>query len=176
MNFDVKLETVLVVDDEPFQTEWLIEYLVAKGLKCEYVTRLADALRMLKETRYRYVVIDLSIPYDPALAELLNRLGPEFIRYPGLAIARAARNNGHNTYQVIVYSVHDSDEVQTYADRIRCRYILKGRPGDLKGHIESTFDKRPHGWHMEATKSNSPATRSNAPHVKKASKHSGTTK
>jgi hypothetical protein len=54
--------------------------------------------------------------------------------------ARKARATGHNTFQVIVYSVHDSDEVQTYADRVRCRYILKGRPKELKAHIEGTLN------------------------------------
>jgi CheY-like chemotaxis protein len=141
-----KLDTVLVIDDEPFQAEWLTDYFIARKLNVEQCPDLQSALSALESTRYKYVVIDLSIPYAPALAQPLGTLGVEFLRYPGLLAARRARTIGHNTYQVIVYSVHDSDDVQAYVDRIRCRYILKGRPGELKSHITGTFDHKPHGW------------------------------
>jgi CheY-like chemotaxis protein len=141
-----KMDTVLVIDDEPFQAEWLTDFFVARKLNVEQCPDLQSALNALETTRYKYVVIDLSIPYSPALAQPLGALGTEFLRYPGLMAARRARTTGHNTYQVIVYSVHDSDDVQTYADRIRCRYILKGRPSELKSYIMGTLDHKPHGW------------------------------
>src|SRR5258708_29350794 len=119
---------------------------MAKNLKVEHQSDLQAALQVLETTRYRYVVIDLSIPFSPALAQPLADLGTEFFRYPGLMAARKARSTGHNTFQTIVYSVHDSDEVQSYADQIRCCYILKGRPRELKDHIESTLLRAPHGW------------------------------
>ena len=31
MKFDDKLNSVLVIDDEPFQTEWLTDYFRARG-------------------------------------------------------------------------------------------------------------------------------------------------
>jgi CheY-like chemotaxis protein len=144
--FTNKLDTVLIIDDEPFQTEWLTDYFTAKGLKVEHEQNLQRALEVLDTTRFRFVVIDLSIPFSPALAQPLAALGTEFFRYPGLMAARKARTTGHNTYQTIVYSVHDSDEVQGYVDKIRCYYILKGRPRELKAHIDSNMNRIPHGW------------------------------
>jgi hypothetical protein len=43
-------------------------------------------------------------------------------------------------------SVHDSSEVEDYAKLIDCKYILKGRPRELKSHIEETMHRNPHGW------------------------------
>jgi CheY-like chemotaxis protein len=146
VKFEDKLDTVLVIDDEPFQAEWLTDYFTAHDLKVEESADLQSALDALELARYKYVIIDLSIPYSPTLAQPLAVLGTEFLRFPGLMAARKARSTGHNTYQVIVYSVHDSDDVQTYADRIRCRYILKGRPRELKLQIENTISRNPHGW------------------------------
>lgn len=144
--FENKLDTVLVIDDEPFHTDWLTDYFESAGFRIENEFDLQGALRALDKTRYRYVVIDLSIPFSPALAQPLAELGSEFYRYPGLMAARRARSTGHNTYQVIVYSAHDSDEVQQYTDKIRCRYMLKGRPRELKQHVETSLKRQPHGW------------------------------
>jgi DNA-binding NarL/FixJ family response regulator len=146
MKFEDKLNTVLVIDDEPFETEWLTDYFKARGFEVVQTEDLQGALAALEKIRYRYVIIDLSIPFSPALAQPLLSLGAEFFRYPGLMAARKARSTGHNTFQVIVYSVHDSDDVQAYADRIVCRYILKGRPRELKAHIETSINRQPHGW------------------------------
>jgi CheY-like chemotaxis protein len=146
MTFDDRLNTVLVIDDEPLQTEWLTEYFRAQGFVVEQAEDLQSALSALEKIRYRYVVIDLSIPFSPALAKPLAALGDEFFRYPGLMAARRARTTGHNTFQVIVYSVHDSADVDSYSNLILCKYILKGRPRDLKLHIENTIHRTPHGW------------------------------
>jgi CheY-like chemotaxis protein len=146
MKFENKLDTVLIVDDEPFQTEWLTEYFQARGYNVVGAEDLQSALDALEGVRYCYVIVDLSIPFSPALAQPLLALGTEFFRYPGLMAARKARTTGHNTFQVIVYSVHDSSEVESYAELIECKYILKGRPRELKTHIEHTMRRKPHGW------------------------------
>jgi CheY-like chemotaxis protein len=146
MKFEDKLKTVLVIDDEPFNTEWLTDYFKARGFDVVQAEDLQSALDALEKTRYGYVIIDLSIPVSPTLAQPLAALGTEFFRYPGLMAARRARSTGHNSFQVIVYSVHESGDVDSYADRIDCRYILKGRPSELKSHIESTMRRTPHGW------------------------------
>jgi CheY-like chemotaxis protein len=144
--FQDKLDTVLIIDDEPFETEWLTEYFKARGYKVVEADDLQSALAALETVRYAYIVIDLSIPVSPSLQQPLVALGPEFFRYPGLMAARRARTTGHNTYQVIVYSVHDSADVDAYAELILCKYILKGRPRELKRHIESTIKRVPSGW------------------------------
>jgi DNA-binding response OmpR family regulator len=74
MKFENKLDTVLIIDDEPFQTEWLSDYFNACGLKVEHVLNLQEALDVLQSTRFRYVIIDLSIPFSPALAQPLAEL------------------------------------------------------------------------------------------------------
>lgn len=158
MRFENKSKSVLVIDDEPFQTEWLTEYFRARGFEVVEVEDLQSALDALDKVRYRYVVIDLSIPFSPALAQPLAALGSEFYRYPGLMAARRARTTGHNTFQVIVYSVHDSADVESYSDLIVCKYILKGRPRELKDHIERTIHRMPRGW-RSATKKRAVKTR-----------------
>ncbi|MBR0870303.1 response regulator [Bradyrhizobium tropiciagri] len=149
--FDDKLDTVLIIDDEPFNTEWLADYFVARKFEIIHAEDLQSALDALEHTRYRYVVVDLSIPHSPALAQPLASLGTEFFRYPGLMAARRARSTGHNSFQVMVYSVHDSHDVDSYTGLIDCRYILKGRARDLKDHIESTIHRSPSGWHKQAS-------------------------
>lgn len=148
--FDDKLDTVLVIDDEPFNTEWLTDYFKARKFEVVHAEDLQSALDALENTRYRYVVVDLSIPISPVLAQPLASLGTEFFRYPGLMAARRARTTGHNSFQVIVYSVHDSNDVDSYAGLIDCRYILKGRPRELKNHVESTIHRTPTGWHTQS--------------------------
>jgi CheY-like chemotaxis protein len=157
--FEDKLDTVLVIDDEPFNTEWLTEYFKARGFNVVEAVDLEAALAALEKTRYRYVIIDLSIPVSPALAQPLASLGTEFFRYPGLMVARRARTTGHNTFQVIVYSVHESGDVDGYAELIVCRYILKGRPSELKNHIESTMHRKPTGWHSTKSGAKLPKVR-----------------
>jgi CheY-like chemotaxis protein len=144
--FQDKLDTVLIIDDEPFETEWLTEYFQARDYKVVQADDLHAALAALETVRYAYIVIDLSIPVTPALQQPLAALGPQFFRYPGLMAARRARTTGHNTHQVIIYSVHDSADVDAYAELILSKYILKGRPRELKHHIESTMKRIPKGW------------------------------
>jgi CheY-like chemotaxis protein len=148
--FEDKLDTVLIIDDEPFNTEWLTDYFKARRFEVIHADDLQSALNALEHTRYRYVVVDLSIPVSPVLAQPLASLGTEFFRYPGLMAARRARTTGHNSFQVVVYSVHDSTDVDSYAGLIDCRYILKGRPRELKNHVESTIQRKPTGWHTKS--------------------------
>jgi CheY-like chemotaxis protein len=148
--FEDKLESVLIIDDEPFNTEWLTDYFNARKFEVIHAEDLQSALSALEHTRYRYVVVDLSIPVSPVLAQPLASLGTEFFRYPGLMAARRARTTGHNSFQVVVYSVHDSNDVDSYTGLIDCRYILKGRPRELKEHVESTIHRRPAGWHTQS--------------------------
>jgi len=144
--FKNRLDSVLIVDDEPYEADWLREYFENRSFRVEHALNLQEGLDILDTTRFAYVVIDLSIPVSPSLQQPLTALGPEFFRYPGLMLARRARSTGHNTYQVLVYSVHDSDEVETYTKKIQCGYILKGRPRSLKDVIEGTITRKPHGW------------------------------
>ena len=46
-NCEDKLDTVLVIDDEPFNTEWLTEYFKARGYKVVEASDLQSALDAL---------------------------------------------------------------------------------------------------------------------------------
>ena len=50
-NFEDKLDTVLVIDDEPFNTEWLTEYFKARGYKVVEASDLQSALDALVSVR-----------------------------------------------------------------------------------------------------------------------------
>jgi DNA-binding response OmpR family regulator len=71
--FQDKLDTVLIIDDEPFETEWLTEYFQARGYKVVQADDLQSALAALETIRYAYIVIDLSIPVTPSLHSRLPR-------------------------------------------------------------------------------------------------------
>jgi DNA-binding response OmpR family regulator len=47
MTLHDNLDTVLVIDDEPFQAEWLSDYFVARGLKVEQCADLQSSLDLL---------------------------------------------------------------------------------------------------------------------------------
>jgi DNA-binding response OmpR family regulator len=69
--FEDKLKTVLVIDDEPFQTEWLTEYFRACGYDVAEADDLQSALDALDRVRYRYVIVDLRFFFRDSLTERL---------------------------------------------------------------------------------------------------------
>ena len=76
--FDDKLDTVLIIDDEPFNTEWLADYFVARKFEVIHAEDLQTALAALEHTRYRYVVVDLASRTLLPLLSLLLRLARSF--------------------------------------------------------------------------------------------------
>jgi hypothetical protein len=53
-------------------------------------------------------------------------------KYAGIAAAIHARNRGYRAHDVVVYSVHDDDAADVELRKLGCRYLLKGRPEELK--------------------------------------------
>ena len=51
--FEDKLDTVLIIDDEPFNTEWLTDYFKARNFEVVHAEDLQSALDALEHTRYR---------------------------------------------------------------------------------------------------------------------------
>jgi len=80
--FENKLDTVLVIDDEPSHTDWLTDYFESVGLKIENELDLQGALKALERYRYRYVVVDLSIPLVPHSRNLSRSWGLSFTDIP----------------------------------------------------------------------------------------------
>jgi len=137
-----KATTILLADDEPYNLEWLVDYIESKKYQVDFVYSVDQAFSALEESLYRVVVADLSIPAIDAQAFLVGR-DPLIQRYPGLAIAEHARNRGHTDRQVIVYSVHDDPAVESYANRLRCTYLLKGRPRRFKDELDVVLSYDP---------------------------------
>lgn len=137
-------DVVLVVDDEPQHLDWFEEYLAAKGCTVQWATNLGDADRLLRETRFRMVVVDLNIPSPESFSTVLAEKGDAYVNFPGLYAAFQARNFGHDRMQVIIYSVHESALVVAQAKVLDCVYILKGRPRNFKDQVERvlSFDPR----------------------------------
>lgn len=136
MKLKVKNKTVLIVDDEPQHLDFLSEYLISKGYKVETATNLKDAEKLLREFRYRLVIVDLNIPAPQDYDRRLREKGEVFQNYKGLYVAELARNLGHTDKRVIIYSVHNVPEVSKQAEKLYCRYLLKGRPKVMKQEID----------------------------------------
>jgi len=138
-----KKDTVLLVDDEPQYLDWLFDYLSSKGYRHVTATNLNDALELLEQSRYRLVICDLSIPAPDQLRQSISKQQDAYGIYPGAYAAHVARNKGHRSRQVVVYSVHESTDIQQIADRIGVQYITKGRPGQFKREVDDILEYDP---------------------------------
>ena len=94
---------------------------------------------MLMDEIYRCAIIDLNVPLEEPLVDRCRDLGEVYGRYPGLFVAREARNFGYRDRQIILYSVHRDPQVSEEAQKLSCTYILKGRPKVMKEELESVL-------------------------------------
>ncbi len=138
-----KNDTVMILDDEPQHQQWLVEFIESKNYRVESAMNLEQAEALLRQNKYRFVVIDLNVPAQGSSARVLMNEGALARRYPGIVAAQLARNLGYRNRQVVLYSVHNSDEVRKEAARIGVRYILKGRPKEFKEEVESILQRDP---------------------------------
>lgn len=145
-------DTILLVDDEPHYLDWLVDYLEAKGYSVVTATSLDAALDLLSGTRYRVVVCDLSVPVSDKLVPVLAKKHGTYLRYPGAYAAFTARNRGHRPRQVVVYSVHESADIQRIADTLGVQYITKGRPSQLKQEMDIILSYDPSSDGQEPTR------------------------
>lgn len=140
--------SILIVDDEPHNVYWIADYLQSLGYLTKTVSNLQDALTELTNTHYRVTIIDLNIPAPGNLKKNLKALGDTFARFPGLYAARIARTVGHRNRQTIIYSVHEDPEVREWASRMRCTYLLKGRPQAFKSELRTVLSYDPSVPHL----------------------------
>lgn len=127
----LKANTILLADDEPYNLQWIIEWIESEGYKTTVVESVDAAIAQLQAARFRTVIADLSIPLlTPQV--LPEGKDPICSTYFGLVVADYARNHDHTARQVVVYSVHDDPQVQTYSSKLGFTYLLKGRPRTLK--------------------------------------------
>ena len=82
--------TVVVLDDELFNIEWLLDYLTAQGYETLPSSSAGEAIQIVSEEIYRALILDLNVPIPPELAETAVRLGSVYRKYPGLFVAWTA--------------------------------------------------------------------------------------
>ena len=137
-----KPNTILLADDEPYNLQWVIEYLKRQRFVVVTAESVDKAIEKLQEIQFRLVIADLSIPLL-APQSLLADKSAIFQQYPGLLIADYARNHGHLGRQVIVYSVHDDAGVKAQATSLGCTFLLKGRPRQFKDELDDVLSYDP---------------------------------
>lgn len=137
-----KEDTILVADDEPYNLQFVLDFLECLGYKTVVADNVDKAILQLQQHGFRAVIADLSIPLLPPQSLLRDR-DPLFHKYPGLLVADYARNHNHTGRQVIVYSVHSDTQVQELAGNLGVTYLLKGRPRILKEEIKDVLSFDP---------------------------------
>jgi CheY-like chemotaxis protein len=136
-------DTIILVDDEPHNMLWMADYIDSKGLYCQIATNINEAIQIISEDIYRAVIVDLTIPALPPLDAAVEALGPVYTKYPGLFVAKQARTKGYRDRQVVIYSVHSDMAIADEADRLGCRYILKGRPKMIQEELSDILSYDP---------------------------------
>ena len=138
--------TIVLLDDELYNMMWLIDYLQGKNYDVLTARTSNKALELLSEEIYRCAILDLNVPLFDPLVERCQSLGEVYGRFPGLFVAREARNFGYRDRQIIIYSVHRDPMVTAEANKLSCTYILKGRPRVMKEELEDVlmFDPTDH--------------------------------
>lgn len=136
-------KTILLADDEPTNLDWLIDYINHIGFKVELALTASEAIGKLQADDYRTVIVDLNIPKGVGFHPQGNE-PTLYNQYPGLHIARFARNVGNNQRRVIIYSVYQTDELAAEIERFGCEYVSKQRPKLIKDTIEAAtqFDPK----------------------------------
>lgn len=137
-----KARRVLVIDDEPWELEWLLEFLTVEGHVPEAVASIEDALPKVMERPlvYDLITVDLSMPLPRSQQAQASSQGALYEQFPGLFVALMARNSGYTRGEIIAYSVHDKPEIEAEASRIGVRYCVKGRPRELKAQIKKFME------------------------------------
>lgn len=129
--------SILVIDDQPFELQWLEEFLIVQGFAFESATDLKDGIDKIEASerdKYKLLVVDMEIPTGGYVGRFPKepQRATLYQTYPGLMAVQVARNYDYNSSNVLVYSVHQSDAINAEVSLLRCRYMLKGRPRGLK--------------------------------------------
>ena len=76
------VKTVLLMDDEPHNLDFLVEYMTSKSLKVVATKSLLGVLSVLESNRYRFCLFDLSVPLNPSLMSAVKAEGPLYVEFP----------------------------------------------------------------------------------------------
>ncbi|HTU10156.1 MAG TPA: hypothetical protein VMG08_04585 [Allosphingosinicella sp.] len=127
------------MDDELSNMVWMMDYLDSENYLILPFSDANSAIEAIESEVYRCIVLDLNIPILPPLDEAAAQLGSIYATYPGLYVARRARNRGYRDRQVVIYSVHREQAVTEEVERLRCTYIRKGRPKEIKEELAAVL-------------------------------------
>lgn len=136
-------DTIVIIDDELQNTMWLADYFESKGYNTLLAANVNEAIDFVNSEIYRAIIVDLNIPALPPYEAEILAAGEVYAKYPGLYVAKHARNRGYRDRQVIIYSVHKDPAVTVEASKLTCTYILKGRPREVKVELESVLQFDP---------------------------------
>jgi CheY-like chemotaxis protein len=136
-------KTIMMLDDEMYNLTWLLDYLYSKGYDIAPASTANASVDLIDGQVYRAAIIDLNVPLLPPLDTAAAEVGEVYVKYPGLFVARRARNKGYRDRQVVIYSVHRDDAVSEEAKKLGCTYILKGRPKELKRELDEVLSYDP---------------------------------
>lgn len=139
---NTKEDTVLIMDDEPHVLDWLIDYIEAKDYKVRIAVNVDEAIKELDRDKFRLAIFDLNVPASGEILKKLEERGSVHSKYRGLYAAEYARTKGLRGRQVIVYSVHDSEEVLRKCEKVGVQYLIKARPREFKKELNEilSFD------------------------------------
>jgi len=135
--------TVLLMDDELYNVQWIIDFLESEGYAVQCASNADEALEAIAKEVYRAAILDLNVPIHSRSIKGFPYENSVYQKYPGLFVALQARNRGYRDRQVVIYTVHRDEEVAAQADVLSCTYILKGRPLELKEELRSVLSYDP---------------------------------
>lgn len=135
--------TIVLMDDELFNMRWLMDFLEHLGFEVILARSANEAMKLISEEIYRCLILDLNVPLVSQISESAKQLPEVYRKYPGLLVAKEARNRGYRDRQVVIYSVHRDQEVAEESQKLGCTYILKGRPKALKEELQRVLEFDP---------------------------------
>lgn len=138
-----KPDTCVIVDDELYNMNWLVDFLSAQGFEILEAETANEAADIVKREVYRLLVIDLNIPLFSPLDQSIPGDQKLYREYPGLLVAWLARNAGYRDRQTVIYSVHREPIISDEASKLGCTYLYKGKPRDLKRELEAVISYDP---------------------------------
>lgn len=128
------------MDDEPYSMEWLSDFIISKGYIPINATTFEEALRYIDNKKFCASVIDMNIPFKISQASSLKKRADIYNKYPGLHIAHELRDSGADKNAVIIFTVHDNQEIASIARALDIKYVIKGKPKQVKAALENQFN------------------------------------
>ncbi len=134
-------KNVLIVDDEPYAIDWIIEFTRERGFKPIICQTFGEAFDIINAQRhFAASVIDMNIPIMPSDEHIISSKGEQYKKYHGLLLAHELRDFGNSKHSVIIFTVHDDRQITEIAEVLSIQYIIKGKVKRIKEALIRQFD------------------------------------